>query len=55
MAEDAILFYHKQFLEVEDHTDFSLLDHVPTMISVDTNDQLCKNRNMMKIKKVIFR
>lgn len=55
MAGETILFYHKQFSQVKEYNEFSLLDHVPTMTTVDTNDQLCMGPDMRKIKKVVFK
>lgn len=54
MVEEAVSFYQKQFTQEEESIDYTLLDHIPNMISTDTNDFLCTHPDHEEIKKAIF-
>lgn len=42
MAEEAIKFYKAQFHEEQVPTTFIIIDHVPTMVDYEQNQELIK-------------
>ncbi|KAG5620558.1 hypothetical protein H5410_005776 [Solanum commersonii] len=54
IAEEAIKFYQKQFTQERDCTDFSLLSHIPMMITKQDNGLLGEISGEEEVKKTIF-
>ncbi|XP_060212032.1 uncharacterized protein LOC132639607 [Lycium barbarum] len=54
LAEEACRFYQQQFSQEVDPLDFQLLQHVPSMVDQDTNDQLVSMPTLEEVKKVVF-
>ncbi|XP_075076623.1 uncharacterized protein LOC142163253 [Nicotiana tabacum] len=54
MASIAIEFYQRQFSKEGDSTDFSLLDNVPTMVTIEQNLELCRFPTLEEAKAAVF-
>ncbi|XP_060212008.1 uncharacterized protein LOC132639585 [Lycium barbarum] len=54
LAEEACRFYQQQFSQEVDPLDFQLLQHVPSMVDQDTNDQLLSMPTLEEVKKAVF-
>ncbi|XP_060211964.1 uncharacterized protein LOC132639539 [Lycium barbarum] len=54
LAEEAIHFYHHQFTQKEISSNFSLLQHVPNMVTQENNQILISMPTLEDVKKVDF-
>ncbi|XP_060183338.1 uncharacterized protein LOC132613336 [Lycium barbarum] len=54
LAEEASRFYQQQFSQEVDPLDFELLQHVPSMVDQDTNNQLVSMPTLEEVKKAVF-
>ncbi|XP_060210552.1 uncharacterized protein LOC132637489 [Lycium barbarum] len=54
LAEEACRFYQQQFSQEVDPLDFKLLQHVPSMVDQDTNNQLVSMLTLEEVKKAVF-
>lgn len=55
MAEEAVQFYQEQFEQGEEALDFSILSHVPNMISEEENEALVVVPEKEDVKEVVFK
>ncbi|XP_060190723.1 uncharacterized protein LOC132619998 [Lycium barbarum] len=54
LAEEGCIFYQQQFSQEVDPLDFELLQHVPSMMDQDTNNQLVNMPTLEEVKKAVF-
>uniref|UniRef100_A0A0V0IKA3 Putative ovule protein n=1 Tax=Solanum chacoense TaxID=4108 RepID=A0A0V0IKA3_SOLCH len=54
IAAEAVNFYHSQFLQERDATEFSLLGNIPEIISEADNAILCRQPTLEEIKRAVF-
>ncbi|XP_060182017.1 uncharacterized protein LOC132611631 [Lycium barbarum] len=54
LAEEACRFYQQRFSQEVDPLDFVLLQHVPSMVDQDTNNQLVSMPTLEEVKKAVF-
>ncbi|WMV30576.1 hypothetical protein MTR67_023961 [Solanum verrucosum] len=54
IAAEAVNFYHSQFLQERDATEFSLLGSIPEIISEADNTILCRQPTLEEIKRAVF-
>jgi len=47
-------FYHNQFTQERDASSFSLLRHIPELITYEENSDLCKLPELDEVRKAIF-
>ncbi|XP_070013359.1 uncharacterized protein [Nicotiana sylvestris] len=54
MANAAVEFYQRQFTNEGDPTDFSMLDNVPSMVTLEQNLKLCRFPTLEEVKVEVF-
>ncbi|XP_060177952.1 uncharacterized protein LOC132607890 [Lycium barbarum] len=54
LADEAVRFYHHQFYQEGAQSDFSLLQHVPSMVTQEFNNQLISMPTLEDVKKAVF-
>lgn len=54
IAEEAINFYQKQFIQERDSTDFSLLSHIPKMVTEEDDDLLGEIPGEAEVERAVF-
>ncbi|XP_019240885.1 PREDICTED: uncharacterized protein LOC109220870 [Nicotiana attenuata] len=54
IAEEAVNFYKDQFSERSIPTDFSILDHVPSMVTTEQNERLMELPTAQEVKKAVL-
>ncbi|XP_075097905.1 uncharacterized protein LOC107806484 [Nicotiana tabacum] len=54
IANVAVNFYQKRFSKETDHTDFSLLNNVPYMVTMERNLDICRYPTLEEVKGVVF-
>ncbi|XP_070034920.1 uncharacterized protein [Nicotiana tomentosiformis] len=54
MSDVAIKFYQRQFTKEVDPTDFTLLDNVPDIVTMEQNLELCRYPTLEEVKAIVF-
>lgn len=54
MAEEAIKFYEAQFHEEQVPTILGIIEHVPTIVNYEQNQELIKQPTREEVKKVVY-
>ncbi|XP_070037047.1 uncharacterized protein [Nicotiana tomentosiformis] len=54
MADAAVDFFQRQFIQEGDPTSFKLLNNVPNMVTMDLNLELCKFPTIEEVKGAVF-
>ncbi|XP_075108822.1 uncharacterized protein LOC142180675 [Nicotiana tabacum] len=54
IAAEAVKFYHEQFREDTIPTNFHIIDHIPSMVTMEQNEKLNNNPTREEIKHVVF-
>jgi len=54
VATEAVAFFQDQFTDVENETELSLIEHIPTLVTDEDNAMLNASPTVEEIKKVVF-
>ncbi|XP_060210542.1 uncharacterized protein LOC132637478 [Lycium barbarum] len=54
IADGVLNFFHNQFAQKGSNYDFSMLKHIPRLVSDECNDQLCALPIFEEVKRVVF-